>query len=253
MTARWAWAAARCRGTIHVDSGTPVQDAFVCFTPATAGEVVVAVVSDGAGSAAYAAAGACLVCRIISQRARRHFAGQSRLPDEKALDSWVLAAHEKLVHVAADRGREARDFAATLVMVVSNGQETLTVHVGDGAAVARGPEGSWRILSWPENGDYASMTYFVTDESTQHVRIQRHAGEISALAVMSDGLERLALDLNAQQPHAPFFNGMLAPVEAHGRPGRNRELSRRLAAFLDSEQVNNRTLDDKTLILATRR
>jgi len=250
---RWTWAAARCLGAWHADAGERLQDASVCFAPPSSPHVLVAAVSDGAGGASHGGQGAWLTCRTISLAARRHFASSVRLPDETALAAWVGAARDRLCAAAAARQLTARDFAATLVLVISSGRETLTVHVGDGAAVAREPSGAWNALSWPEHGEYAAMTYFVSDETPAHVRIGRHCQEITALALFSDGLERLALNFGAQQPHGPFFAGMVAPVEASPVTGRERELSQRLASFLGSAQVNNRTQDDKTLILAARR
>ena len=225
----------------------------MCFTPAAAPQVLVAAVSDGAGAAAYGGPGAWMTCRTVALQARRHFARSRQLPQEAALAAWVQAAHERLATAAARRDLTLRDFAATLVLVISSGAETLTVHVGDGAAVARDPAGGWSALSWPENGEYAAMTYFVSDETQGHVRIARHSREITALAVLTDGIERLALDFGAQQPHGPFFAGMVAPVEASPVSGRERALSQRLRSFLDSAPVNSRTQDDKTLILAARR
>jgi hypothetical protein len=251
---RWTWAAARCRGKAHVRLEERVQDAFVCFAPVSAPEIVVAIVSDGAGSACRGGEGASLVCRTIGQLARRHFAAGPSLPDEATLRSWVGAARAQVMTAAQRRRRTPRDFAATLVLAVSDGGQTLTAHVGDGCAVARdATDGQWRCLSWPETGDYASTTYFVTDAEEEHTRIARHTRETCALALLSDGLERLALDFRTAQAHGPFFAGMLAPVEHSHARGKDRDLSARLLQFLDSDQVNSRTEDDKTLILAARR
>jgi hypothetical protein len=239
---------------MHARTGTRLQDAFMCFAAGTSQQALVALVSDGASSASHGGQGASLICRTIGLLSRQHFAAQTGLPDEAALAGWVSAAREKVLAAASARGLSPRAFSATLVMAVSDGAETLTAHVGDGAAIARDAgEGTWTALTWPEQGRYASSTYFVTDDTTTHTRISRHRRSISALAVLSDGLERLALDFRSEKPHGPFFEGMIAPVDGSSAAGRNRELSRRLSSFLDSHPVNSRTDDDKTLILATRR
>jgi len=73
---------------------------------------------------------------------------------------------------------------------------------------------------------------------------------LDRLAVMTDGIERLALDFAAFVPHSPFFEGVSKPVAASGIGGADSDLSRKLAAYLASDAVNARTDDDKTLILA---
>jgi hypothetical protein len=72
---------------------------------------------------------------------------------------------------------------------------------------------------------------------------------ISRLAVMSDGLIRLALKMPAQEPHEPFFAPLFRFVEMITDPA---EAEAQLAAFLSSERVNARTDDDKSLVLAAR-
>jgi hypothetical protein len=247
----WTWAAARCRGVMHAQAGGRLQDASVCFAPSDL--TLVAAVCDGAGGASHGGQGAWLTCRAISQAARRHFAAGLCLPEEAVLAAWVRGARERVAAAAARRQLTPRDFAATLVLAITTSRRTMIAHVGDGAVVARDAQGAWKALSWPEHGEYAAMTYFVTDETPDHVRICRHSEEVTALALFSDGIERLALDFATQQPHGPFFAGIVTPVDSSEVQGRDRALSQLLQRFLDSEAVNRRTQDDKTLILAARR
>ena len=69
------------------------------------------------------------------------------------------------------------------------------------------------------------------------------------LALLSDGLVRLALHLPELTPHAPFFVPLLSFVASAADED---QASRQLAAFLDSERVCARTDDDKALVLAVR-
>jgi hypothetical protein len=67
--------------------------------------------------------------------------------------------------------------------------------------------------------------------------------------MMTDGLQRLALDFRTQAPHEPFFSPLFkalrsAPVAE--------DLAVPLRQLLSSSSVNERTDDDKTLLLATR-
>ena len=69
MRSEWRWAGACAIGTSHIKSGLQCQDRAAYRTLETAsGPVVVAVVSDGAGSAEKAAAGATIVCTELHRR-----------------------------------------------------------------------------------------------------------------------------------------------------------------------------------------
>jgi hypothetical protein len=107
------------------------------------------------------------------------------------------------------------------------------------------------VPSWPLHGEYASSTYFVTDDPQPNLQFCRSEGEFSDIAVFSDGLERLALDFQNKIAFNRFFDPMFAPL-ANLEPGRNRTLSRSLRSFLDSQQVVQRTDDDKSLVMARR-
>jgi len=248
----WAWAAASCRGTSHVKSGTQKQDAFTCFV--APGGFLVSLVSDGAGSASHGGEGASLVCRTFATALRRHFEASSVLPDDQALWQWLDGARDRIGIAASRRNLTPRDFAATIVLAITDGTAVLVAHVGDGSSVARHADtGTWTALSWPAQGEYASTTFFVTDDPVPELRIIRLNQPIDALATFTDGIERLALDYALGDAHQPFFRGMIAPLANSGVLGRDDDLTGKLAVYLDSPAVCGRTDDDKTLILAVRR
>jgi hypothetical protein len=250
----WTWAAASCRGTSHERGNVRRQDAFKCLVTDAPGHPIAIVVSDGAGTAPFGGPGAALVCKTIAALARRHFSTFECLPDPDTLESWVDAARERIAIVAERRELLPRDFAATLVLVVSNASETVVLHVGDGCAVVRDvSRGIWAAATWPDHGEYASTTSFITDGPGAHIRVSRCQSSISALAVFSDGLERLVLDFRSGEPSSHFFDSMIAPVEQSERQCKDPALSQQLLAYLKSDRVSSRTDDDKTLILAVRR
>jgi hypothetical protein len=65
-------------------------------------------------------------------------------------------------------------------------------------------------------------------------------------------LQTIALNYQRQRAHEPFFKGLFAPLRT-AEEGCSRELSLSLVAFLSSQRVNEKTDDDKTLVLASRR
>ncbi len=125
------------------------------------------------------------------------------------------------------------------------------IHIGDGCVVVKDASGpGWRAVTWPAHGEYASTTFFITDDPKPNVEIRRYTDPISALVAFTDGMERLALDFTAAIPYTPFFEGMVSPLLASQSLGRDKKLSMQLARFLESRAVIDRTDDDKTLVAA---
>ncbi len=248
--ANWTWAAASCRGTSHERSATRKQDAFSCFRGMGKAGSIAILVSDGAGSASFGGEGASLACRSVGRSLRQHFAVSSEIPAEPDFRTWLDAARDLIAVVSAQRGLPQREFAATLICLVSTGAQTVVAHIGDGCAVLKDVTADrWVAPLWPDHGEYASTTFFVTDDELK-LRVTHYERTISAAAVFSDGLERLALDFTATLPFDRFFDGMVMPVSASSTAGRDAVLSEKLKRYLNSALVNERTDDDKTLIIA---
>jgi len=246
----WTWAAASSRGTSHEKTGTRLQDAFSCWSPASS-STIVALISDGAGTASHGRQGAALVCRSIMTQARRHFSKIAELPSDQDIAIWFDATRDLIGAVAQRHFLELRDFASTSVCVFSTGSQTVIAHVGDGCAVlCEADSDLWIAPSWPQHGEYAATTYFVTDADTLQLRITRRDTQVKAFAVFSDGIERLALDFASRQASQGFFEKICAPIRASTHIGRDGNLSRSLRAYLGSSTVNSRTDDDKSLVIA---
>ena len=255
MKKRWRWASASCIGTSHIKSGTRLQDAHFCrsIDVGTSNYIVVSV-SDGAGSAQFGGEGASLVCHSLSRSVSDFIRKNASLPAESDVESFLDSARDRIYLAAERRGLTPRDFAATLVMFISNGVKSVFAHIGDGCSVCFDAEKEeWIAPSWPEHGEYASTTFFVTDDPKPRLRVFEHVGEVTAVVAFSDGLERLALDFSTQQPFHKFFAAMSNPIVASVSKGKDRDLSAKLLDYLASNSINSRTDDDKTLVIASYR
>ncbi|MCE7887676.1 MAG: protein phosphatase 2C domain-containing protein [Alphaproteobacteria bacterium PRO2] len=248
---RWRWALASQIGTSHTRLGTRKQDALKTFTltDKKGSRVLCAMVCDGAGSAQYGGEGASLTCRLISQAVYQHFSNTDNIPDTEAIWSWIDAVRDCMEQAAKKREVARKGFACTLILLISRENKNMIVHIGDGAVVGRDHAGEWTALSWPENGEYASSTYFITDDPKPRVRIVENDQLYTAYALFSDGIEDMALNHKTMTAHAPFFTNMIRPLDNLSDEGKDRNLSAALASFLDSERVCERTDDDKSLIL----
>lgn len=221
---------------------------MACFL-ADGTEAMCAVVCDGAGSAEYGGEGASVICRTMSCALREHFRNSVELPSEEDIWSWVDKARDRLSVAADRRAKTHRAFASTLVMLVVTNGGVLTAHIGDGAIVGRVQGEQWQTLTAPAHGEYASTTFFLTDDPAPQLRVTRLTGGFDAFAVFSDGIENLVLDHQTNDPHEPFFRSMLAPLDNAVGAGKSASLSKALSSFLSGSRVCDKTDDDKTLLL----
>ena len=247
----WMWAGATCRGTSHVRDGTVCQDTCRCIVVGEAHDVLVATVSDGAGSARFSKFGSVITCRTISEAARAHFAKSRCTPADEEAWEWVDLARDRLLIASEKLQVTRRELAATLIAVIATDADTLVLHVGDGAAVCKIDQ-KWLVPSWPAQGEYASTTFFITDDPAPDLRITR-LPYTDAVAVFSDGLERLLLRFSDRTVAETFFDKQVTTVRTNSRPGQAQFVNASLRQFLDSTKINERTDDDKSLIVAVRR
>jgi len=238
-------------GTSHLESNVPCQDRCVTATLGD-GTIFVAALADGAGSAACAERGADLVCAALLDAVAQSVNGSHDLGalDDETVRAWFAAARERIVAEAAGGDRDVREYAATALLCVAGDDHTICAQLGDGGIVVRDAAGDYTVAIWPENGEYANQTFFITDDDAlDRVAVDRRA-RVDDVAVFSDGLTRLALDHGARAAFRPFFEPILRTVRESART--RDELRADLVAFLGSDTVNERTDDDKALAAATR-
>lgn len=255
MSGVWQWAAARSIGTSHLKAGSFCQDAWCCAELARDDySVLAAIVSDGAGSAPYAATGSKVVCTSLMRSVRSFFA-EKKLEDltEEKIWEWVDLIRDRLQTFADQKGVRLQDYAATLVALFADQTHTVILHIGDGAVVVRkSPESEWEVPSWPYQGEFASTTTFITDKTEPRLTITPIDEPISDFAIFSDGIERLVLNYGENKAYSPFFDRMIAPLRSLEETGKSDLLSKALHDYLSSPKVCERTDDDKTLILGVR-
>lgn len=255
----WKYGFASVAGTWHVKASLPVQDACCAevFITAQGEEVLIAVASDGAGSAAHAQFGSALACDFFVAQVQAHFAGGGswqQLADD-FIGGWIERFQQQVLREAGQAESELPGFACTLLAAVIGRAGAVCFQLGDGAMVAAGRDepDRYRVICWPQQGEYANTTNFLTDaDAAGKVFREWRQDAIDEVALFTDGLQRLVLDYRTQTAHIPFFAPLFAWLRARDA-GCSQELAERLAAYLNSEKINARTDDDKTLILVTRR
>jgi len=257
----WRVVQASAVGTSHIENGEVCQDECLAGTLCAPDgeEYFLGIVSDGAGSASHGRLGAEVACekgREVVEQWLRTEVSLGKLTLE-SITSWVVSIRQYICHAAEAKGLTPRDFACTLLGAVVGTKAAAFFQVGDGAIVIRDGDGFYPVF-WPDAGEYANMTYFVTDEDALlHLRRKiwlssRESSLPGEVAMFSDGLQRLALVYESRTAYKPFFEPMFGILRKADLPACD-ILSGQLGRFLGSPQVNERTDDDKTLVLATRR
>lgn len=252
---RWVWAGASAAGTSHAALELPCQDAFACRVWQRDGQdpVLIAVVADGAGSAHMSQVGAALSASLVRAGIVTE-ALDAGIPVSDVEDTLLHALSEvrRLIGLkAAHDGNAIDDYAATLLVAIAGTDGAIFAQIGDGAIVVDDGERGWRPVHWPDHGEYANTTSFLTqDAALDALRVEVTERPVRRLAMFTDGLERLVLDFRSRSAHAPFFDRITEPLASSPRGGEVVALSDDLEAFLYFEKVNARTDDDKTFLCA---
>lgn len=253
MNARpWKTVGATTPGLRHLREGVGCQDycqvTHLSDDEDTTTPLVIAV-ADGAGSAREAACGAKYACRaairhIQSQVYELHDPGAA----ERAVTSGFRAARRELEARAAGLDADLPDLATTLLITVVHDEFAVFAQVGDGLAIY-GLGDELEVAHWPDQ-EVLNLTDFITSrnfEDALHARTVK--GTIDRVACMTDGVTPLLVDQRLRAAHPPVMQRMFEACRSHGRVS---DQHAGLERFLASEAANERSDDDKTLVLAVR-
>jgi len=218
---------------------------------AVEGGWLVAAVADGAGSARRSAEGATLAAAFFVEHFAWALAEEPTVSADRLFDSFE-ATRVALKRLCRRAGGSLNDFATTLCVAVASDTEVWAAQVGDGAVVVQAAEG-YAALASTTRGEFLNETTFLTSPSwRREASVERRSMASPSLALLTDGLGLLALDLASGVPHAPFFGPLFTfcarTDDATG--GGTDEGTEGLQRFLRSERVGSRTDDDLTLLIA---
>lgn len=248
----WRYIAQSVQGSVHSADGSACQDCCaVRVLGAGDAAALVACVADGAGSTRHGGVGARMACEAVLEHASARFDAAGTLAELSADEvlAWCELARRAIADHAETTQTAFREFAATLCVVVTAPGKSVFLQIGDGAIVAS-RNGSMGVAFWPQSGEYINTTHFLTSPDFRD-RVQTLAvdHEFTDVALLTDGIERLALRFDSLTPHPPFFTPLFQALRTTTDPA---SLERDLCQFLQSDSMQNKTDDDRTLVLASR-
>ncbi len=255
MECKWRAAYASVIGSSHQKNGTVCQDAGRCqILDLNGEEILLAIVSDGAGSSSRSDVGSKLVVdsffSIFEESIRNH--GFNQISRGFVLD-WLKGLQGEIQCLADVESLQLKEFFCTLVAAIIGPQNSIFFQIGDGAVVAAEPGSvDYYPVFWPQHGEFANQTNFLFQENIEEtLEFESNREVIDRIALFTDGIERLVLNFSSKSAHSPAFQPIFEWL-AKCEPSRENSPSEILNAYLCSDLINSRTDDDKTLVMATR-
>jgi len=228
MGGKWREFAYQVRGKGHVLDGKPGQDRSRYESRSG---VQVLCVADGAGSAKFSEHGAQAVVTAGCDFALDFFT--SERGSSQAFDEWALHEHlvEQLTNTAARLGCEFKDLASTFLCVAITPNSFVAVQVGDGVIGAE-RNGELEVVTFPDNGEFANVTTFVTSRNAAssmqvvHGNVESYTGFILMSDGTADSLYNYEQRALARACRTLFRIVSDAPTYAVANPAHKKELKR---------------------------
>lgn len=246
----WRVVASSVCGTSHEKAGLPCQDNN--YWKVTPEGILVAAVADGAGSASLGDIGAEIAVRSAVEalylKASEFQSAMDNSYLQELLVNTVKASQIAVESEASKRNVKSRELATTLIVLIATSGLIAAAQVGDGAVVLGDSHGNIFAHTTPRSGEFINETTFLTSMDTPDtIQTCIWHGDLKHIAILSDGLQMIALKMPDGIPYAPFFTPLFCFVDKMTYEAEARE---RLASFLRSSRVTERTDDDITLLLA---
>src|SRR5258708_4734397 len=136
------WRLVRCSvvGTSHLSTRKPCEDAcahMVFECPPDVGQLLVAVVSDGAGSASHSQLGSHIACEKFIAVVQVYLSTGGRVCDinRRLAEEWLQQVASEIEERAKASDHQTRDYACTLLAAIVSEDAAAFLQIGDGAIV----------------------------------------------------------------------------------------------------------------------
>lgn len=219
---------ASLKGAAHVKDGSPNQDsaAVEMMSLGRLGPLAIIAVSDGAGSAPYSQHGSRAACAagvasLTRQLGRNPAIAVKEHLLRSALRRSVRNARRSVMTTAEKPGQSSgpanvNEYACTLMLALVSQRLVGVAHVGDGCVVA-GDGDEWKLLSAPDNGEFANETKFLTNPRNLPRITVTSGSDVKCVAVITDGLQDVALS-RGTVPYDRFWTPLYRALSRNTPP-----------------------------------
>ncbi|MFM1843592.1 MAG: hypothetical protein RLZZ490_2335 [Cyanobacteriota bacterium] len=254
----WKAIARSVVGLSHQHQGQPCQDASA-YRLLDQG-ILLGAIADGAGSASQAETGAQLVVQssldflqrwhnFALRRGENQWVEKLDQPKTRRFFEHLL---QRLQHDLRQQAQtlncDMSALASTLLVFIAHPQGLIAMQVGDGFLVVHRGDENYQLLFTPDKGEFANETAFITSENAvTSLQVYQSSDPVSFICAATDGLETVAIKKRDWSAFPPFFQPLEIYLQETADPEQNPDY---LDNFLNSDRLNQRTQDDKTLLLA---
>jgi serine/threonine protein phosphatase PrpC len=233
------------------------------------GQVLLACVADGGGTARLSHFGSniatTMTISLLSLLARSGLV--DRLTKDEFRTFWRALVHDIRACIAAEAaqiGAGTEHFGTTLIAAAATRSRLAMMQIGDGfivyapaehmapqpkmASDTAGSPNPFRLGFEPKRGEYVGEVTWLTssrwEDDFREAIIDEH---IDFVCLSTDGLEKVAIVQADQAPHPGYFEFMRSQIKT-GWTGE--DLNRLVTDVVTNRELDKRTDDDKSLILA---
>ncbi len=247
---QWQAVAGSAIGTKHISGGKPCQD-YAAYQITSEGQVAIGAVADGMGSAAHAEIGSKIAVEVaISQLRLRDWLAKPITQSEAKVffNSLLNTVVNSLQQQAKTSNYPLKDLACTLLVFVATRNWLAAMQVGDGLIVVRAKNRpNYQLLFQPDKGEYINYTTPVTSrDAAEKMQADVWLGEHEFICAATDGIENISL-VKRREPFDKFFQGLESQIMRSGKTQPEKEAE--LNEFLNSDKINKKTDDDKTILM----
>ena len=238
---KWKIAGAKVKGMHHKKNNTECQDDFEILKDKN---FVCVAVSDGAGSAKYAAEASRLISARIVKIMRESFNTYYNLPEVDIKKKIIHRLRTSIGIIAKKKQALKTDFNATLLFVAIKDNNYIIGHIGDGA-IGILTQNEVRTISPPLNGKLKNQTYFVNSEGyIKHFRIYKgKINNIEGFILATDGTTDSMYNYKTNE-FAPVAKKIIKWLDNNTE----QIVSKAIKANLE-QVISPRTIDDCTMVV----
>ena len=191
----------------------------------------------------------------------------AKTEDKIVLGKLESKKQDLIAHI--NKPLTARDFNATIILMLITPNGMLTAHIGDGRMGYKSKDGEWKALMTPHKGDEASSTVFIPNDWEQNcvpaftmsdvylpdVRVVHELPEVVVL--MSDGCENITWSCYARNeetghyydPNIPFVGFFTPLLEEMNRDLTPEQRADRLIEIINvGTRAGKAEHDDRTML-----
>ncbi|MBE9184936.1 protein phosphatase 2C domain-containing protein [Microcoleus sp. LEGE 07076] len=249
----WQVVGVSVQGSYHIDQKLPCQDAAK-YETFSDNQIIIGAVSDGMGSARHSEIGSALAVNTALSEIKSRMCWQHQPSNEQVRDIFYTVLETvkaSLKEEAEKKGYSLKDLACTLLIFVATPKWLAAMQVGDGLIVVRRSKGeNYELLFRPDKGKrYPNETTPVTSSyAEREMQVDVKSGCYQFICAGTDGIENISLvKREAWRPFENFFKPLEEQIMLSQNTVNQKEME--IEDFLNSEQVNQETDDDKTLLL----